>query len=251
MLVVGRGRLYPALTVAVGERMGMMGALSVDAAARCLNAREIEGIAIGDGLPARGLDAFLTVLAENARYREMPIGALGSDLVRDDLPNLVLAADPERLVERMLPLVRLRSFEGRLKRLASSIEHKGMLDVHTGLLNVDAFGHDLVRAIDDAGERGAGLSIARFSFETPTDRRASMDAARLISRLVRNVDFACRQDDGSILTVFTDTDLRHAHVVARRLASVLKHTMLRPERALRTRSARTSPWRASSRATPS
>ena len=55
-----------------------------------------------------------------------------------------------------------------------------------------------------------------------------MDAARLISRLVRNVDFACRQDDGSILAVFTDTDLRHAHVVARRLASVLKHTMLRP-----------------------
>jgi hypothetical protein len=57
-----------------------------------------------------------------------------------------------------------------------------------------------------------------------------MDAARLMSRLMRNVDFGCRQDDGSILTVFTETDLRHAHVVARRLASVLKHTMLRPDR---------------------
>ena len=65
VLVIGRGRSHPVLTVAVGERMGVMGALSVDAAARCLNAREIEGIAIGDGLPARTLDAFLTVLAED------------------------------------------------------------------------------------------------------------------------------------------------------------------------------------------
>ncbi len=36
--------------------------------------------------------------------------------------------------------------------------------------------------------------------------------------------------DGSILCVFTETDLRAAHVVARRLASVLKHTMVRPDR---------------------
>jgi PleD family two-component response regulator len=57
-----------------------------------------------------------------------------------------------------------------------------------------------------------------------------MDAARLVSRLVRSADFACRQDDGSILFAFADTDLRSAHVAARRLASVLKHTMLRPER---------------------
>ena len=51
-----------------------------------------------------------------------------------------------------------------------------------------------------------------------------------MSRLVRNIDFACRQDDGSILFVFADTDLRAAHVAARRLASVLKHTMLRSDR---------------------
>jgi PleD family two-component response regulator len=62
------------------------------------------------------------------------------------------------------------------------------------------------------------------------DRRTSLDAARLVSRLVRSADFACRQNDGSILFVFADTDLRSAHVAARRLASVLKHTMLRPDR---------------------
>src|SRR5258708_32771531 len=57
-----------------------------------------------------------------------------------------------------------------------------------------------------------------------------MDAARLLSRLVRNFDLACRQDDGSILFAFGDTELRDAHVAARRLASVLKHTMLRADR---------------------
>jgi hypothetical protein len=74
------------------------------------------------------------------------------------------------------------------------------------------------------------LSLARFSFEQAIDRRTSMDAARLVSRLMRDTDFACREDDGSVLFVFGDTELRDAHVAARRLASVLKHTMLRIDR---------------------
>ena len=228
VLVLGRGRSHPVLSVAVGERMGIMGALSVDSAARCLNAREIEGIVIGEGIPARGLEALYAALAEDARFREMPVGALGSGPEPEVLPNFVRAGDPAILIERMLPLIRLRAFEGRLKRLLQSIECKGMLDVQTGLLNVDAFGRDLTQAIDETAERGVGLSIARFGFDDAIDRRTSFDAARLLSRLMRNVDFACRQDDCSILAVFTETDLRHAHVVARRLAAVLKHTMLRP-----------------------
>ena len=46
---------------------------------------------------------------------------------------------------------------------------------------------------------------------------------------MRHVDFACRTMDNSIFAVFTQTDLREAHVIARRIASVLKHTMLEPE----------------------
>jgi hypothetical protein len=230
VLVVGRGRQHPTLSVAVGERVGVMGALSVDFAARCLNAREIDGIVIGDGLPARQVDAFLTVLAEDPRFRDLPIAVLNAGGDADGLPNFLRGGNPHELIERILPLVRLRAFESGLKRLLQSIECKGMLDARTGLLHLDAFGRDLSRAIDDAGERGVGLSVARFAFEEEIDRRTSMDAARLMSRLMRNVDFGCRQDDGSIVTVFTETDLRHAHVVARRLASVLKHTMLRPDR---------------------
>ncbi len=227
VLVMGRGRSHPELTVAVGERVGMMGALSVEAAARCLNARDIEGIAIGDGLPARALEAFLTLLAEDSRFRDLPVAALGAGETPQNLPNFVRAGDAASLTLRILPLVRLRAFEARLKRLLHSIERKGMLDVRTGLMLPDAFGHDLDRAIEDASRRGSGLSVARFGFAPALAGRPSMDAARLVARLVRATDFACRQDDGSILAAFTETDLRHAHVVARRLAAVIRHTVLR------------------------
>jgi GGDEF domain-containing protein len=93
----------------------------------------------------------------------------------------------------------------------------------------EAFWRDLNRAVDDAEKRGIGLSIARFSF-AHANRRISVDAARVLSRLMRQVDFACREADNSIFAVFTETDLREAHVIARRIASVLKNTMLAPEK---------------------
>ena len=230
VLLMGRGRHHPTLSIAVGERMGVMGALSVNAGARCLGAREIDGILIGDGLPNGSVEAFLTALTEDQRFRDLPVAMLGAGDTALELPNFVRAHDPVVLLERAIPLIRLRAFETALKRLLQSIECKGMLDPRTGLHHVEAFGHALSRAIEDSGERGVDLSLARFWFEEEIDHRASMDAARLISRLVRNVDFACRQDDGSILFAFADTDLRAAHVAARRLAIVLKHTMLQPER---------------------
>jgi len=110
-----------------------------------------------------------------------------------------------------------------------SLEHAGTTDPATGLLTREAFWRDLERAVADAEERGVGLSIARLAFEPRLEGRIAADAARLVTRLVRNVDFACREADDSIFAVFTETDLRTAHVIARRLASVLKHTMLAPD----------------------
>src|SRR4029077_6031604 len=43
---------------------------------------------------------------------------------------------------------------------------------------------------------------------------------------MRQLDFACQEADKSIFTVFTETDLRAAHVVTRRIASVLKKIVL-------------------------
>lgn len=230
VLVVGRGRMHPALSVAVGERMGVVGAMSVELAARCLGAREFDGVVIGDGLSPKMVVALLELLGKDARFRDLPIALLGPEEHIEELPNLVHARDPLLLVERVIPLVRQRAFEARLKRLLASIDSKGMLDPRTGLLSVDAFGHDLTQAIDHANERGSGLSVARFSFDASVDLRTSLNAARLVAQLKRASDFACRQDDGSIVAAFAGSNLRSAHVVARRLASVIKHTLLQAGR---------------------
>jgi GGDEF domain-containing protein len=230
VLLVGRGRHHATLSVAIGERMGVIGALSTDTAERCLADREVSGIMIGDGLPARAVEAFLATLCANMLYRDLPIAMLGASADIAELPNFARAHDPQVLLQRMVPLIRARALESALKRLLKSIEYKGMLDVLTGLLYSNAFGQALRLAIQDAGERKTVFSLARVAFEQPLDRRTAVDAARLVSQLVRDTDFACQQDDNSILFVFGDTSLRDAHVAARRLASVLKHSMLRLDR---------------------
>lgn len=235
VLLAGRGRSYPALSVAVGERVGLIGALSVENAARALHARDIDGVVIGDGFGPRIVEALLTVIAEDVRFRDLPVAVLGGQPAAIErfyahLPNLErIAEPPPRVVERILPFVRMHTFAARLRRMLKSFDAKGMIDPDTGLLAHEAFWRDLNRAIDDAEKRGVGLSIARFSFNG-SDRRTGLDAARLLSRLMRQVDFACREADNSIFAVFTDTDLRAAHVVARRLASILKNTTMAPDR---------------------
>ena len=47
-----------------------------------------------------------------------------------------------------------------------------------------------------------------------------------MSRLIRAADFACQPEDGAITVVMAESALHHAHVSARRIASVLKHTTL-------------------------
>ena len=126
--------------------------------------------------------------------------------------------------------MRVHAFGQRLRRMLKSLDAHGMVDPDTGLLANEAFWRDLNRAVDDAEKRGVGLSIARFSFDArqPPHQRSTPRAC--LSRLMRQVDFACREADNSIFAVFTETDLREAHVIARRIASVLKNTMLAPEK---------------------
>jgi hypothetical protein len=235
VLVAGRGRSYPELAVAVGECVGLVGALSIESAARALNARDIDGLVIGDGFGPRIVEALLMALAEDARFRDLPIAMLGgqqdvAEKFYAQLPNLDRVAEgPDLLVARFLPFVRVHAFGQRLARMLKSLDAKGVIDPNTGLLANEVFWRDLNRAVDDAEKRGVGLSIARFSFENG-DRRISLDAARLLGRLMRQVDFACREADNSIFAVFTETDLRAAHVITRRIAALLKNAMLAAER---------------------
>ena len=229
ILLLGRGGAYPALSVALGEQMGVVGALSIEAAAKHLNARELDGIVVGDGFTPRVLDAFLTVLSEDSRFRNLPVVVQSlSGLVADyDLPNLEVAdTDPPMLAAHAVPLIRQQAFESRIGRALKSIDLGGLLDPRTGLLNEDAFRRDFETAVTETLARGAGLSVARITFaQGSISERMRLDAARILSRLMRRMDFATLDGYGAIVIVFAEVDLRNAHAIARRLTSVLKHTM--------------------------
>jgi hypothetical protein len=226
VLLIGRGAAYPALSVALGERMGVVGALSIEAAAKHLNARDFDGIVLAEGFSPRVVDAFLTVLAEDVRFRNLSVVVTieGINLFYD-LPNLEpIAGDSTRVASNALPLIRQHAFESRLSRVLKSIDAGGLIDPQTGLLTLDAFNRDFATAVFQTQSRGGGLSVARFSFGR-NHERAQLDGTRIISRLMRQMDFGAVQDDGSIVVVFAETDLRNAHMIARRLSSVMKHTI--------------------------
>lgn len=228
VLVAGRGRGYPALTMAVAERMGLIGALSLDTARSYLSARDIDGIIIGEGFNRAVVSGFVAEIGSDPRWRDLAVIAplaVACEVEAECLPNLEqMNAPPEQVAAAMLPFARLHAFGGRLKRMAASLDQKGLLDPESGLTSPPAFMRELARAVTDAETRGTGLSLARFTLDPATGQRASLDAARIAGRLVRASDMACRDDDSSILIVFTETDLAIAHVVARRIAAVLKHT---------------------------
>src|SRR5450631_1207027 len=225
VLLVGRGGAYPTLSVSLGEQAGMVGALSIEAAAHHLNTRDIDGIVLGEGFSPRVVDAFLTVLTEDARFRNLPVVVTLDGLTPAyDLPNLeIISGDPKRVAANALPLIRQHAFEAHLSRTLRSVDAGGLLDPRTGLLMPAAFNRDFATAVQQTLSRGGGLSIASFAFD-PAQQRAQLDGARILSRLMRQMDFGTVQHDGSVIVVFAETDLRTAHMIARRLSSVMRHT---------------------------
>jgi hypothetical protein len=226
VLLIGRGASYPSLSVSLGGRMGVIGALSIEAAAKHLNVRDIDGIVLGEGFSPRVEDAFLTVLAEDARFRNLPVVLTSDSLAPTyDLPNLeiIILGDPEHIATNALPLIRQHAFEAHLSRTLRSIDAGGLLDPLTGLLTPAAFDRDFATAVYQTLSRGGGLSVARFAFDSG-QTRAQLDGARILSRLMRQMDFGALRDDGSVVVAFAETDLRTAHMIARRLSSVMRHT---------------------------
>jgi hypothetical protein len=225
VLLIGRGACYPALSVSLGERIGVVGALSIEAAAKHLNTRDIDGIVLGEGFSARVIDAFLTVLTEDARFRNLPVVLTSHELAPAyDLPNLeIISGEPASIATNALPLILQRALETHLSRTLRAVDAGGLLDPRTGLLTPAAFSRDFATAVYQSQSRGSGLSVARFAFD-PEHPRAQLDGARIISRLMRQMDFGAAHDDGSVVVVFTETDLRTAHSIARRLSSVMRHT---------------------------
>jgi hypothetical protein len=230
ILVAGRGRSYPALTAAVGERVGLIGALSVENAARHLNTREIDGVILGEGFGPSTNVAFLTALLEDSRFRDLPVGVVPDIPPGIDRTRLCglepVHGEPEDIVGHLLPLVRLHAFGSRLRRHVATLDSRGLIDPQTGLSTVAAFEGQLPRVITNARERGMPVSIARFALPFCLNLRSRIDAARLVSRLIRPIDFACQSEDGAIIVVFAEQALRKAHVIARRIAAVMRQTVL-------------------------
>jgi hypothetical protein len=225
VLLIGRGACYPALSVSLGQRMGVVGALSIEAAAKHLNTRDLDGIVLGEGFSSLVEDAFLTVLSEDARFRNLPVVVTSDGLAPTyDLPNLeMISADPEHIASSALPLIRQHAFESYLGRTLRSIDAGGLLDARTGLLTSAAFNRNFATAVYQTLSQGGGLSVARFAFDAGHPR-AQLDGARILSRLMRQMDFGAAQEDGSVIVAFAETDLRTAHMIARRLSSVMRHT---------------------------
>lgn len=232
-LLVGRSGSYASLSIDLGERMGVLGALSIEIAAKHLNARDIDGVIVAEGFSARVVDAFLTVLSEDARFRNLPVVLSSSaGLVADyDLPNLEIVAN-DLIATCAGPLIRQHAFEARLNRLMKSIDAGGILDPRSGLLTADAFAADLKAAVADAQKRGAGLSLVRMTLDSVTDRHA-LDAARIVGRMMRRMDFATLERNGIIMIALAETDTRDAHMISRRIVSVLKQTVTGPRGASR------------------
>jgi GGDEF domain-containing protein len=225
VLLIGRGGCFPALSVALGERAGVVGAFSIEAAAQHLANRDIDGVVISEGFTTRVVDAFLTVLSEDARFRHLPVVLTSDELAPSyELPNLeIIVGEPEHIAANTLPLVRQHALEAQLTRSLRAIEAKGLIDPQTGLLTPVAFERDYTSAVNQTLAEGGGLAVARFAFD-PDEPRAQFDGARIISRLMRKMDFGAARPDGSVIVVFSDTDLRNAHAIARRLSAVMRHT---------------------------
>ncbi len=194
VLLMGRGGCFPALSVALGERMSVVGAFSMEAAGKHLNTRVIDGIVLGDGFTPRVADAFLTVLSEDARFRNLPVVLTSKDLAPTyDLPNLdIMTGEPRRIAAHAMPLIRQSAFEARLTRTLRAIDAGGLLDPQTGLLTPAAFARDFGTAVKQALSQGGGLSVARFVFD-PANPRAQRDGARIVSHLMRKMDFGTLQ----------------------------------------------------------
>jgi len=225
VLLLGRGGTLPGLSVALGERMAVVGALSIEAAAKHLSSRDIDGIVLGEGFSPRVVDAFLAVLAEDTRFRNLAVVVTANQPAPlQELANLeIIAGDPQRIAASALPLIRQHAFEARLNRTLRAIEAGGMLDPQTGLLTRAAFARDFATAVSQSLKNGSGLAVARFAFD-PVNPRVQYDGARIISRLMRRMDFGTHEDNGSVIVAFAEADLRSAHAIARRLSSVMRQT---------------------------
>src|SRR5262249_1944543 len=135
-----------------------------------------DGIIIGEGFGPSTVEAFLTALSEDSRFRDMPVGVvpeLPASIDRARLAGIEpVKGAADAIAAHMMPLVRVHAFGARLRRHVASLNSRGMVAPQTGLLTVAAFERSLPGAITDSRERNIPMSIARFDLPAGLPQRA-------------------------------------------------------------------------------
>ena len=164
---------------------GLIGALSIETAARYLNARDVDGVVIGEGLGPRVVDELLTLLAEDVGFATCrsacwtmpPWMTSGSPICSGSI------SIPWGWSSGSFHSCACRHSRAQLKRVLKSLETEGVIDPDTGLLNAAAFWRDLDRAVqatEDTGKRAVGRTLhlrGRFRSSRPTRRRPAVQPA--------------------------------------------------------------------------
>jgi len=172
VLIAGRGRTYPALSVAVGEKVGLVGALSVESAARALNVRDIDGMVIGDGFAPRVVRG-----APDGAGRGRALSRTARDRARQpsgrDRTFAALLANLDRISEGrsgwssgflpLCPPARFRAAPQAHAQIARRQRHDRS-QYRTSRPRSVLARLQIARSAD-AEKRGVGLTIARFSFD--------------------------------------------------------------------------------------
>ena len=130
VLVAGRGRNYPALTVAIGERMGLIGALSIETARSYLGARDIDGVVIGDGFNRAVVEDFVEELGADPRWRDLPVIVPRERAQSRSRAHAECRRGRRRRRRRSrrtsCPFARMHAFSARLKRARRLARPEGL-----------------------------------------------------------------------------------------------------------------------------
>ncbi len=195
VLLIGRGAAYPALSVALGERVGVVGALSIEAAAKHLNVRDLDGIVLAEGFSPRVVDAFLTVLSEDTRFRHLPI-VVGIPAPHGsfELPNLEFVdGDPARAAQAQAALeaaaraVGFADIAFQYEPIAAALHHEASTTREERVL------------VADIGGGTSDFSLVRVSPQRRQRRDRRDDVLASHGVHIAGTDFDRRVDLGAIL----------------------------------------------------
>ena len=187
---------------------------------------------VGDGFSPRKVEAFLTVLAQDARFRDIPVAVIG-----EALPDFADGAAQHRPRRRRSGAAgRAHGAAGAHACVRGAAEANAQIarrrrhvrSATPGCTAATPFGRNSARRRRKQASAAWRCRSRGYRLTARSIRAPARTPRRLLTRLIRSVDFACRDEDGALLIAFTQTDLRGAHVIARRIAGAVKNTLMAP-----------------------